>query len=170
MIKNIKICDIVQVKWELLRPSDDTAWIASVDPEDEKEIKSVRDQVSRAVKCLNLNFRDLDDSDHIADIDGPTKYDAELAIGFLGELKNDVIDHNILVNCYAGVSRSAAIAVAGWVISGKSPEEAYRTAFNSRRYIRPNPRMLRLFDEILGTNMASVVKGKEEELSKKIIV
>lgn len=172
MIKNIDIYGLQETEQILNSCQHNyTAWISTVDIEDSKNINKLK-KLYKVInmKKLNLYFRDFDDSDSIADIEGPTEYIIKIIIDYLCELITDKQEHNLLINCYAGVSRSTSIGIITHMLNGDTPEEAYDKIEKKRKYIFPNPRILRIYDELKNSNSLSVVKEKEKQKSGKIVL
>jgi predicted protein tyrosine phosphatase len=172
MIANIKITSL-DGALQMARSYDQnyTAWITTVDPEDEKDCFSVKRLLSRRqVPHLHRFFRDFDDGDKNVDIHGPNKIDVEIIINFFKQLKNTDKDHFVGVNCMAGVSRSTAIGMIGWMVQGYQPEIALDKILLVRKIAWPNTRILRFYDEIVGTDSCDVVMKWKGEMSRGGII
>lgn len=82
-------------------------------------------------------------------------------------------DGPLVTHCQAGVSRSTAADVIGKCARGDEPETAYKRMLKespSPGRVRPNKRMLRLADEVLGneTNDLQKLRDRQDELIEEI--
>lgn len=172
MIANIKITNL-EGALQIARSYDQsyTAWITTVDPEDEKDCFSIKRLLGkRKVPHLHSFFRDYEDDEVGAYIHGPHKEQVEEIINFLIKLKKQDQDHCLGINCMAGVSRSTAIGMMAWMVQGYQPEIALDKILLVRKIAWPNTRILRFYDEIMGTNSFNVVMQWKKEMSKGGII
>jgi predicted protein tyrosine phosphatase len=101
---------------------------------------------------LILRFHDVETPDgiHIP----PTLEDTKRIIAFAKTLPEDA---DLLVNCWAGISRSTAVAIGIACMGDKTPSEAFQHIKDIRQpqlspgyYVLPNRRMIAFFDDELG--------------------
>lgn len=169
MIETIKVTD-VHIAKEIsggYHGGNHTAWISTLDPEDEHFMYNIKRKLERrGIFHFGLYFKDMDDGAPEADFEGPCKEDVEKIINFWTGLKSQDRAHHVGVNCYAGIARSTAVAMIGWMIQGYQPEVALDKVLFVRSVAWPNERILRLYDEITGSNAQEVVlKWKAEKRS-----
>lgn len=82
-------------------------------------------------------------------------------------------DGPLVTHCQAGVSRSTAADVIGKCARGREPEEAYKDMLRESpdmHRVRPNKRMMRLADEVLGheTNDLQKIRDRHKELMEEV--
>ena len=154
MITTVKIMDMAQASAELGSYNNNyTAWISTVDPEDGRFIEETTTLCRRKnIPFFHRYFRDYEDGEVGCDIHGAERSDIEYIINFLKGLKAHEREHHIGINCLAGICRSTAIGMIAWMIAGFNPEVALQRVLTVRSGAWPNERVLRLADEILGTN------------------
>jgi hypothetical protein len=135
------------------------------DPEDEHKVKKLsRHFKSRGVSHFHQFFRDWSDEDPEAfiqqnlDEQGPREQHINNIISFLATFVDSPAPYDLGVNCLAGVSRSTAVGIIAWVMSGKSPEQALQTILDIRPEAWPNLRMLRFASTRLGVDIFSPVQ------------
>ena len=170
MITQVKITHL-EGALQMARSYDQnyTAWITTVDPEDERDCFNIKRLLGRRnVPHFHRFFRDYDDNAPDADFHGPNKEDIIAIVEFLQTLKKSEKEHFIGVNCMAGISRSGAISVIAWMIAGYQPEIALEKTLLVRRCIWPNERILRFYDEIAGTNSCEIVNKWKKEYGGKL--
>lgn len=168
MIRTVKITDLEEAQ-QMARSYDQnyTAWVTTVDPEDERKCFHIKRLLSRRnVPHFHRFFRDYEDEEIGAEIHGPTKEDILAIAQFLIGLKMQDKDHFVGINCHAGIARSAAIGMMAWMIQGYQPEIALDKIILVRPCVWPNTRILRLYDEIAGTDSCDVVMKWRGEKSK----
>ena len=149
------------------------AWISVVDEEDRYRVRRMKNNyysANRGFKLFSQFFYDWSDEDQSAFIlrnietMGPSKQNIQNIISFIrDELVNSEKTYNLGINCFAGISRSSAVAIIAWVLSGKNPQEALEEVLNVRPQAWPNLRILRFADEILQTSMHLLVKTWKEK-------
>jgi len=162
MIETIKVTDAHWAK-ELAggyTENNFTAWISTLDPEDENFMYNIKRKLTRrGIFHFGLYFKDMDDYAPQADFEGPCRDDVEKIINFWTGLKNQDKTHHVGVNCYAGIARSTATAMIGWMIQGYQPEVALDKVLHVRPIAWPNERILRFYDEITGSDSRTVVEN-----------
>jgi predicted protein tyrosine phosphatase len=190
MIKTVKITDLFSI-WEKVDPRSSqypypypnpyvntnpinieeyTAWISLVGPEDEVKCSSIRKFMEdRNIEYFYRIFHDFDDKDLDVEFFGPSKQDINYLVNFLKMLKNDIKEHVIGINCYAGVSRSCAAGMIAWMIQGFSPSDALDKILEVRPMANPNCRILRFYDEMFGTDSSVMVtQWKAQQVGKVV--
>lgn len=166
MISTVKITSL-DGALQMARSYDQnyTAWITTVDPEDEKDCFTIKRLLRRrVVPHFHRFFRDYDDGELDVDVHGPSKLDVIAIVDFLITLKADEKEHFLGINCLAGISRSTAISMIAWMIQGFQPEIALDKVLAVRKHASPNTRILRFYDEIYGTNSCEAVKEWKNSL------
>lgn len=120
---------------------------------------------SRNVKRkLRLHFADVEIEES-----GPTEEDISRIISLAESLKS--VGGKVLVQCGAGISRSAAAALimyACWLGPGRE-REAMEKVLTQRPIARPNRRMVMLADKMLGREgrLIEVLTWKNADLTKQ---
>lgn len=109
-------------------------------------------------KFLKLAFDDVDCKIN-SDVVLVNENDILEIIKFIDELKNN--DEDIIVHCYAGISRSSAVAMIVAFILTKDFEYA-KSIVNIANSHSPNELILRIADKILGTNFEKYVIEEKE--------
>jgi hypothetical protein len=154
------------------------AWISAVDDDDRhKTIRLKKNFLgrNRGFKYFSQTFYDWSDEDNesfiVQNLDtmGPRKSQIQNIITFIKEnLVESPVAYNIGVNCFAGISRSTAIGIITWVLSGDSPEIALKKILEVRPFAHPNLRILRFASEILGVDIKTPVKNWREDTKNLI--
>jgi hypothetical protein len=149
------------------------AWITAVDEEDRHKVKRLKNNFSIGnpnFKYFCQFFYDWSDQDYdpfiMQNIEtmGPRKSQVQNIITFIKEnLVESDVAYNLGVNCFAGISRSTAIGIIAWVLSGKTPEQALEEILKVRPQAWPNLRILRFASEIIGVDIVGPVKKWVDE-------
>lgn len=169
MINKISIFDLSGAISQSYKDSGYNAWITTVDEEDRHRSKRIKNNF----KIKNPNFKSLyqffydwsdEDSDKfiLQNIEemGPSKQNVQNIISFIkDELVNSPNVYNLGINCFAGISRSTAVGMIAWVLSGKPTTEALDLILKVRPQAWPNLRILKFADDILHTDMFNLVKN-----------
>jgi len=156
------------------------AWISTVDDDDRKKVARIK----RNFTTVNPNFKffcqffyDWSDEDSEVfikknlELDGPRKSQVQNIITFIKEnLVNSPVIYNLGINCYAGISRSSAIGIIAWVLSGKTTQEALNEILFVRPQAWPNLRILRFASEIIGTDLFTNVNDWKEKNKTTIYI
>lgn len=119
-------------------------------------------------KILKLKFLDLSTTEGHEDghkLQLPTRSDVEKAIEFYKEVKE--LKGNIIIHCYAGISRSTAMTLGLLSLDLKSEDLAVDKLIEIRKQADPNSLILEIFDSILGTNLKSRKKEIQSRLLKE---
>lgn len=160
MLNKIIITDLPTAISLSFKETEYNAWISTVDDADRNKIRIIKNNLSKKrAPHLVQYFYDWSDEDNDVYIQknleqmGPQKYQIQNIITFLKELINSQKVINLGINCFAGVSRSTAIGVIAWIISGKTPEEALENILQVRSYALPNLRILKFASEILNIDI-----------------
>lgn len=136
---------------DLVKKHNATHWISILDLGDRQFIPPIKHHCN----ILHLNFEDaLVETQHGA----PTIDHVKIILDFT----KDLHDGTIVVNCFAGVSRSAAAALAILVQYHKNIEKSVNLLLDVRPHAIPNPVISQYADQLLGYN------GKLLEASEKI--
>lgn len=77
----------------------------------------------------------------------PEREHVEGVLAFTADLKPD---DKLLVHCFAGISRSTAMAIGILISHGVPYAEAFATVENIRPFMHPNTRIIRFIDELMG--------------------
>lgn len=160
MIESIKITDVHVASQIALNNQDNnyTHWITLMGPSDEHVISRIKESFKdKGVGHFHRYFEDIEDGPYL-ERHGPNKEDVEHIIELFKNLKNDNISHNVGINCMAGVSRSTAAGIIGWMVNGDCPEIALRKILKIRAFAHPNIHMIKLYDEIMGTKAYEFIK------------
>jgi len=180
MLSKIFITDLAETRKisEDQKPTFCNAWISIVDPEDENDIK----QIEKNFKKQNILyyydfFYDISDEGINAYIPKkwlkrmPEKKHLIPLISFIQKLITDEKDYYLGINCYAGISRSSAIAVTALFLAGKFPQKALDYVLSARPIAWPNSRILRLISEILKKpELYETFKKWKESQKEKIYI
>jgi predicted protein tyrosine phosphatase len=166
MIKSVIITDITKAVSYSHKPKiDQTAWITTVDDVDKRKVLGMHRRFSSLnVKPFAQYFMDLSD-EHAEETyvkpyfeeQAPSEAHMNNIVSFLVGLVDTPVEHHLGVNCHAGISRSTAIGVIAWVMSGRTPTEALEEILKVRPMAWPNLRMLRLASARVGVNMFTPV-------------
>jgi len=172
MINKVKITDLSDAESYSYGPKNDfDVWISTVDIVDKRKINRMKENFAKkGIKSFAQFFYDWSDEDshlwsHLSS-EGPEKRHLQNIITFLTPFVNDNVVHNLGINCFAGISRSTAIAITALVMTGKTVEEALTYVLRVRPEAWPNLRMLGFASEILGKDIKShVVEWKDRCLN-----
>jgi predicted protein tyrosine phosphatase len=176
MINKIKITNLADAESYSFNKTNTeyNIWISVVGQEDRKQINRMRKNFAeKNVKFFHQFFADWSDEDgldwvHLED-QAPQLRHIQNIITFLKPFTEDNKQHNIGVNCYAGISRSTAVGIIALVMSGRSVEEALKEILKIRNIAWPNTRILGFASEILGTDVKShIVNWKNCSLEEGI--
>lgn len=151
-------------------------WITAVDDVERKKIDRMRRNFfSKGINFYSQFFADWSDEDGIQweslKPKAPTIKHIENYITFLKPVVQDDKVHNVGINCFAGISRSSALAIITLVLSGKTIDNALDYVLAIRPEAWPNLRMLDLASQILGKDIKThVQKWKSEVLGEGNII
>lgn len=178
MINEITVTDLSKAVSLSYQDTIYNAWISTVDFQDEPKINSIKKnlRLKRALTMVRY-FYDWSDEDGIEDnhikenieFSGPQKQDVEDIINFIKCLQGSENVYNLGINCYAGVSRSTAVAIIAFVIKGLYIEAALENVLVIRPYAWPNLRILRFASEILCRDLKSHVESWKKKQEGKIV-
>jgi hypothetical protein len=165
MIKSIKITDLqTATHMSYSSTKKQNLWITTVDPEDKRKVWRIkRNLEADGISHFVQYFRDWSDEDPEAYIQqnleaqGPQEQHVNNIISFLEPYVSSETEYNLGVNCLAGISRSTAIGIIAWVMSGKTPEEALKEILNVRIQAWPNLRILRFASKRLGKDIVTPI-------------
>jgi predicted protein tyrosine phosphatase len=133
------------------------SWISTVDPEDQDKINQMKKGFeSQKILYYFDFFYDISDED-LKEPNNPKKWIKNMPqekhlipiIRFIKTLVNSEKVYQLGINCFAGISRSTALAIVALVLSGKSPSIALEYVLSIRPFAWPNLRILRLVSEML---------------------
>ena len=169
MINKIKITNLADAESYSFGPHNDfDVWVSAVDMADKRKINRMKQNFDqKGIKSFAQFFYDWSEEDghtwsHLAS-EGPEKRHIQNIITFLTPFVNDDIVHNLGINCFAGISRSTAIAITALVMSGKTIGEALTHVLKIRPEAWPNLRILGFASEILGQDIKTpVAKWKKD--------
>ena len=169
MINKIKITNLAEAESYSFGPHNDfDVWVSAVDMADKRKINRMKENFNKkGINSFAQFFYDWSEEDghtwsHLAS-EGPEKRHIQNIIAFLTPFVNDDIVHNLGINCFAGISRSTAIAITALVMSGKTIGEALTHVFKIRPEAWPNLRILSFASEILGQDIKTpVAKWKKD--------
>lgn len=172
MINNIKVTDLSDAESYAFGPNNDfDVWISTVDQVDKRKMNRMKELLTKkGVKHFYQLFADWSDEDgiqwkHLID-EAPQIRHIQNIITFLKPFVDDDKVHNVGINCFAGISRSTAIAITTLVMSGETPRQALDRVLKVRYVAWPNIRVLRLASEILGQDIATpIVEWKTTTMS-----
>ena len=171
MINEVKITELADAESYAFGPNNDfDVWISAVDYVDKRRMNRMKELLAKkGVKHFYQLFSDWSDEDgakwgHL-EHDAPQVRHVQNIITFIKPFVEDDKVHNLGVNCFAGISRSTAIAITALVMSGKTPQQALDQVIKVRYVAWPNVRILRLASDILGQDIATPIA----EWKKKVI-
>jgi predicted protein tyrosine phosphatase len=165
MIKSVIITDLSTAVSTSFKDCIQTVWISAVDEADQKKIRMMKKNFSqKQIPHFAQYFYDWSDEDndvyiqrHIEEL-GPKEQHVNNIISFLQPIVESNKEHNLGVNCFAGVSRSTAIGIIAWVMQGKTPQEALDEIIKIRPMAWPNLRILRFASDRLRIDLLQPVK------------
>lgn len=164
MINKIKITDLSDAESYSFGPNNDfDVWVSTVDLADKRKINRMKHNfLKKGIQSFAQYFYDWSDEDghtwsHLAS-EGPEKRHIQNIITFLTPFVNDNAVHNLGINCFAGISRSTAIALIALVMSGKTIQDALTHVLKIRPEAWPNLRILGFASEILGQDIKTPVE------------
>ncbi len=166
MIKSVIITDLSTAVSTSFKDCIQTVWISAVDEADQKKIRMMKKNFSqKQIPHFVQYFYDWSDEDndvyiqrHIEEL-GPKEQHVNNIISFLQPIVESNKEHNLGVNCFAGVSRSTAIGIIAWVMQGKTPTEALNEILKVRHQAWPNLRILRFASKRLGVDLTEPIKN-----------
>lgn len=170
MINEIKITDLSKAESHSF--SYDTkydVWISAVDKQDKRKTDRMKKNFSaKGVSYYVQHFYDWSDEDgdqwkHL-EPEGPQEKHVKNFINFLSPFVNDDKIHNLGVNCFAGISRSSALAIIALVMSGKTIDNALDYVLAVRPEAWPNLRILNFASKILGKDIKTHVKNWKKQV------
>lgn len=169
MINKIKITDLATAENYSFGPRNDfDVWVSAVDIADKRKINRMKQNFNKkGIESCAQFFYDWSDEDnhswsYLAP-EGPQKQHVQNIIAFLTPFVKDNIVHNLGINCFAGISRSTAIAITALVMSGKTVGEALTYVLKIRPEAWPNLRILGFASEILGKDLKTpIAKWKND--------
>jgi len=165
MIKSVIITDLSTAVSTSFKDCIQTVWISAVDEADQKKIRMMKKNFfQKQIPHFAQYFYDWSDEDndvyiqrHIEEL-GPKEQHVNNIISFLQPIVESNKEHNLGVNCFAGVSRSTAIGIIAWVMQGKPPQEALDEIIKIRPMAWPNLRILRFASDRLRIDLLQPVK------------
>lgn len=118
------------------------------------------------VNVLSLRFLDFEEKD-VKNEDEIifTREDLYKIVDFYNKNKSSL---EFTIHCWAGISRSTAVAICMFYLYYKDEEKSISELFKIRPYARPNLHVLRIFDEYYHTNFGNKLKKINIDISKKI--
>jgi predicted protein tyrosine phosphatase len=160
MINEIKITNLPDAESYSFNKNnrDYDVWISAVGNEDRKQINRMRKNFQeKNVKFFHQFFADWSDEDgiqweHLKD-EAPQLQHIQNIITFLKPFTEDDKQHNLGVNCFAGISRSTAIGISALVMSGRTVETALDEILKVRAVAWPNLRIIGFASDILNIDM-----------------
>jgi predicted protein tyrosine phosphatase len=171
MINKLIITDLATAESYAKGPQQTyNLWVSVIDKEDKPKIQEIRKHLhNKGAIHFHQFFYDWSDEHndpfikkHIS-AEGPQKEHIQNIISFLTPHIHSPKIHNLAVHCYAGISRSSAVAVIAHTLSGKSPDEALQAVLKVRPHAWPNLRILKFGSEILGIDIHNPVKKWKSE-------
>jgi len=127
----------------LVKNHNATHWISLLDPGDRQFVPS--DSRFDSVNRLFMNFEDVTRD---TDFGAPTRDHVQRILDFTKNVNDGVI----VVNCFAGVSRSTAAAFAILFQHYRCIDTSIQMLLSVRPYACPNPLISKYADDILGCN------------------
>lgn len=177
MINEVKITDLS--KAESYSFNNDTkydVWISAVDKQDKRKTDRMKNNfTAKRVSYYAQHFYDWSEEDghqwnHLK-TEGPKKIHVHRFIEFLKPFVNDNKVHNLGVNCFAGISRSSALAIIALVMSGKTIDNALDYVLAIRPEAWPNLAILGFASEILNKDIKThVADWKKRVVGEGIII
>lgn len=110
---------------------------------------------------LVLRFHDVDQKFIVGT---PLFCHAEKMLSFIKKYKNTPI----YIHCFAGVSRSAAAGLAGFMLECGDENQALKKLISIRPCISPNTLLVKYFDQLLGSDLMSHVVAYKKTLIEEI--
>ena len=164
MIESILVTDLSEAEsYSFSTNKQYDVWLTAVDALDRKKVDRMRRNFFRkGVNFYAQFFADWSDEDglkwqHLKD-SAPNEKHIQNFIDFLKPVVQDDKPHNVGINCFAGISRSTALAIIALVMSGKTPDMALDYVLAIRPEAWPNLRMLGIASDILGKDIKTPVK------------
>jgi len=163
VINKVKVTDLSDAESYAFGPHNDfDVWISTVDYGDKRKMIRMKELLAKKrVNHFYQLFADWSDEDGLQwghlEHDGPQVRHIQSIITFVKPFVEDDKVHNVGINCFAGISRSTAIAITVLVMAGKTPQQALDEVIKVRYMAWPNVRVLRLASEILGQDIATTV-------------
>ncbi len=171
MIETIKVTDMHEAA-SIARSygHNYTAWISLLDREDSYTCGRIHDDFKR--KGVHHEYRYFRDIEYgpLADVEGPQEEDVHHIINFFRTLKSADMSHHVGVNCMAGIARSTATAMVGWMVCGYQPEIALDKVLAVRLCAYPNERILGHYDKIMKANSKEVVKVWKDSKRGQLVI
>lgn len=170
MINSVTVHDLYQAIEINIgnKQTNHNAWISTTDVQDKNKIdEMIKRNQCRKIPHLALYFMDIAEEDKDFDSfikDAPQKNHVEKIIDFINKLVNSEKQYNLGVNCFAGVSRSSAIALIARFMQGDTPAEAWNAIELVRPMMWPNLRIIKFASDILkDTSLYYFVKQQLEQ-------
>ena len=164
MINKIKITNLADAESQAYGPNNDfDVWLTAVDVEDKRKVARMRQLFrNKNVEHFAQFFSDWSDEDSIQwkhlELTGPRLQHVQNFITFMKPFVEDNRVHNVGINCFAGISRSTALGIIVFVMSGLSPKEALTKLLKVRPEAWPNLRMLKFASQILNQDIFSPIE------------
>jgi predicted protein tyrosine phosphatase len=172
MINKVKVTNLADAESYAYGPNNDfDVWISTVDSVDKRKMNRMKELLAKkGVKHFYQLFTDWSDEDGMKwaqlEADSPQLRHIQNIITFIKPFVEDDKVHNVGINCFAGISRSTALAIVVLVMSGKTVQEAIDYVLKVRFEAWPNVRVTRLASEILGIDISTpVIQWKKDILS-----
>lgn len=177
MINEIKITDLSKAEgYSFNSDTKYDIWISAVDKQDRRKTNRMKTNFnSKGVHYYAQHFYDWSDEDghqwkHL-EPEGPQEKHVKNFITFLTPFVNDNKIHNLGVNCFAGISRSSALAIVALVMSGKTIDNALDYVLSVRPEAWPNLRILGFASQILGKDIKThIANWKKQVLGEEVII
>jgi len=177
MINEIIVTDLSDAERYSFNPNNKNydVWISTVDRDDTRKINRMRTNFdNKGVRYCSQFFYDWSDEDgdqwkHL-ETEGPQLHHIQNIISFLKPVVEDNKLHNVGINCFAGISRSTAVAIIALVMSGKTIDDALDYVLAIRPEAWPNLRILGFASQILKKDIKNcVVRWKQNCLNSSEI-
>ena len=166
MINTIKITNLAEAESYSFNPNnnDYDVWISVIGKEDRKKANRMgKNFAEKNVKFFHQFFADWSDEDGLQwkhlEHEAPQKRHVQNIITFLKPFVKDDQQHNLGVNCFAGISRSTAVGIIALVMSGRSVEQALKEILKVRNIAWPNLRILSFASQIIGMDLKTHVSN-----------